>query len=311
MNENTQDRFHIGPWLELVRVPNLFTVPGDPWAGAMIAAAVAGRGPAGVALMLVGVASTLLYVFGLLLNDWVDRGQDGETRPERPLPRGAVEAQRVLTVAVASGALGLLFAALAGPAVFFVALVLCGLIVLYNLGLKASRLFGALGMGACRGSSLLLGAASVGISWPVWAAAAALATYIGAVTWLAFEEDGPRPTGMACRLPVGAMGFGFAIALSGLSGGRATPWMGIVGCLVFALGLAGVSAAAAALASAGAARDPERFRAAVGRLIRGLIPWQAAWVLAAANGGRGALLAALLLSGGLIARGLGRRWSGS
>ncbi len=311
MDEDIRSELRIGPWLELIRVPNLFTVPGDPWAGAMIAGAVAGHAPGIVALMPAGVASTLLYVFGLLLNDWVDRDRDRATRPERPLPRGAVGASRVLTAAVFCAAGGLVFAAFAGRVVLLAALVLCVLVVLYNLGLKASRLFGAIGMGACRGSSLLLGAAVVGVPWPVWAAAAALATYIGAVTWLAFEENGPQPTGKVCRLPLGAMGFGFATALLGMGADHAIVWTGIIGCLVFALGLAGVSASVSALESAGIARDPARFQAAIGRLIRGLVPWQAAWILTAAGAGRGTVLAVLVLLGGLLARRLGGHWAGS
>ena len=53
-------------WLQLFRLPNLLTVPGDPIAGAILASA--GQGITVERVFLVAVASVGLYAAGLLMN---------------------------------------------------------------------------------------------------------------------------------------------------------------------------------------------------------------------------------------------------
>ncbi|MEI6872694.1 MAG: UbiA family prenyltransferase, partial [Verrucomicrobiota bacterium] len=73
-------------WLQLLRAPNLFTVPGDPIAGYLIA----NSGFFDISIVLVGMASLAFYGAGLLLNDLVDLREDSAERPDRPLPAGRV-----------------------------------------------------------------------------------------------------------------------------------------------------------------------------------------------------------------------------
>ncbi len=81
-----------GAWAELLRLPALFTVPGDALAGA--AAAGARPGPR----TLLAIASSLcLYEAGMALNDWADRAEDAVERPHRPLPSGRVRPAAALT----------------------------------------------------------------------------------------------------------------------------------------------------------------------------------------------------------------------
>jgi 4-hydroxybenzoate polyprenyltransferase len=76
-------------WVELLRLPALFTVPGDALAGA--AAAGARPNPR----TLVAIASSLcLYEAGMALNDWADRAEDAVDRPHRPLPSGRISRPR-------------------------------------------------------------------------------------------------------------------------------------------------------------------------------------------------------------------------
>ncbi len=78
----------LGAWAELLRLPALFTVPGDALAGA--AAASARPGPR--TLLAIG-SSLCLYEAGMALNDWADRAEDAAERPHRP-SRPAVSAPR-------------------------------------------------------------------------------------------------------------------------------------------------------------------------------------------------------------------------
>src|SRR5271168_4002552 len=85
-------------WLQLFRAPNLFTVPGDPLAGFLLASAGAGVFHPAIAAII--LASLLFYGFGLLLNDLMDLCEDCAERPSRPLPSGAVNPKVVWVVAI-------------------------------------------------------------------------------------------------------------------------------------------------------------------------------------------------------------------
>ncbi|MZG15114.1 prenyltransferase, partial [Streptomyces sp. SID5914] len=75
----------LGAWAELLRLPALFTVPGDALAGA----AAAGARPGPRTLLAIG-SSLCLYEAGMALNDWADRAEDAAERPHRPLPSGRI-----------------------------------------------------------------------------------------------------------------------------------------------------------------------------------------------------------------------------
>ncbi|MGB8355234.1 MAG: UbiA family prenyltransferase [Chthoniobacteraceae bacterium] len=174
-------------WLQLFRAPNLFTVPGDPLAGFLLAsgAAVKFRPE----LLYVIVASMALYGFGLLLNDLMDFGMDRVERPSRPLPSGRANRGVVWVVAVLLVALGLGLCAMASPMTLYFGATLVVAIVAYNCGLKKIPGIGAVVMGICRGLNLMLGATLVA-PFSVFAIAAALVvtSYITAVTSLARVE---------------------------------------------------------------------------------------------------------------------------
>ena len=81
-------------WLQLFRVPNLLTVPGDPLAGFLIAAG--GRLDSRAACAV--VASLAFYAAGLAMNDLADFAEDTRERPKRPLPSGAIPRSTAWTV---------------------------------------------------------------------------------------------------------------------------------------------------------------------------------------------------------------------
>jgi len=115
-------------WLELLRLPNLLTVPGDPLMGYL---AGGGRLDDPLLPWLAG-AVLLLYALGLVDNDLCDVATDRVERPGRPLPSGRVGlgAARLARLGAALG--GLALAARAGSAPLGGALVLLILILAYN-----------------------------------------------------------------------------------------------------------------------------------------------------------------------------------
>ncbi|HOW96309.1 MAG TPA: UbiA family prenyltransferase [Kiritimatiellia bacterium] len=295
-------------WLQLLRVPNLLTVPGDPIAGFLLAAGrqaasgMAGRLSAAVA------ASLCFYAGGLLLNDVLDLETDRRERPFRPLPSGGASPRCALAAAVSLLLAGVGLSAALGPRARDVGLALAAAVVLYNGGGKRAPFFGSALMGVCRALSLLLGATAFpGLAgWPplVVAGAGALGLYILSVTNLARREAEPGPVGRAKSWPVGALTLGlmvFGAVTVRLGGGGAglfvAPWF-LAGSVAF-------------LASVRLAGPPERARripAAVGALLRALLPLQAALAWGAGAGPAGGLAGIVLLAVWPVSRILGRRF---
>ncbi len=228
-------------WLQLFRLPNLFTVPGDPLAGFLIATG----GRLDLRALCAVLASLAIYAAGLAMNDLADFAEDTRDRPKRPLPSGAIPRNTAWFATVNLTLLGLAFSFLAGPQALLMGVGTVLGVVLYNFLTKKIPVIGALNMGVCRGFSLLLGAAaglgpdpqmleaasnlaffqpvlaalltalapSSGQRFFVFAIGAALivSIYIAAVTNLARHETKRDYPKLARMLPLGALLIGFVI----------------------------------------------------------------------------------------------------
>src|SRR5215210_7748613 len=130
------------PYLQLVRLPNVFTAAADSLAGWLLV-----RGSFDEPrrwLPLVG-ASMAIYAAGIALNDVFDYDIDLIERPDRPLPSGRVS--RRLAAGLGGGllVLGLVLAGLSGSAIsLIVAGLLAGCVVTYDAGAKRTVLGPAL-----------------------------------------------------------------------------------------------------------------------------------------------------------------------
>lgn len=179
-------------YLELVRLPNLFTAPGDVVAGYLIVSA--GTVPSWGHLAVLIAASVCFYAAGVVLNDYFDRRLDAEERPERPIPSGRIGERDALSLGALLLAAGCIMAAGAGVASLVVAMLLAGCIVLYDAKGKRIEYVGSLNMGACRFLNVVLGASGAALlapeTWPsdVLPVALAVMLYIAAVTLLATGE---------------------------------------------------------------------------------------------------------------------------
>ncbi|MGW1957225.1 SCO3242 family prenyltransferase [Streptomyces sp. NPDC001920] len=170
-------------WAELLRLPAVFTVPGDALAGA---AATAGR-PDRRTLLAIG-SSLCLYEAGMALNDWADRTEDAMERPQRPLPSGRVHPVSAFTAACGLTGAGLALAARAGRPALAVAVPLAATVWAYDLALKHTPA-GPAAMAAARALDLLLGAAATsGHTREALPSAALLGTHALAVTTVSRQE---------------------------------------------------------------------------------------------------------------------------
>ena len=170
-------------WAELLRLPALFTVPGDALAGAAATAAA----PNPRTLLAIG-SSLCLYEAGMALNDWADREEDAAERPHRPLPSGRIHPAAALSAACALTGAGLALAARAGRPALAVAAPLAATVWAYDLALKHTPA-GPVAMATARGLDLLLGAAATtGRTRGALGPAALLGTHTLAVTAVSRQE---------------------------------------------------------------------------------------------------------------------------
>ena len=179
------------PYLELIRVPNLFTAAGDVLAGYLIVSR--GDGVVWRDLVALVAASVALYAAGVVLNDYFDRDVDRVERPERPIPSGRVVPATALSFGAALLGVGGLLAALVRTPSLLTAAVLAGAILLYDARGKRIPYLGSVNMGACRFLNVLLGASGASALGDQWLAAAIpvatiVLVYIAAVTLLSTGE---------------------------------------------------------------------------------------------------------------------------
>lgn len=199
-------------WLQLIRVPNLTTVPGDTLAGACLAGiAIGGHRPALAAVIGAGIC---LYAGGLALNDWADTEEDCRSRPFRPIPSGRISRRTAFLTAMLLLTAGIGLTFFSGWMSWMTACILAGVIVLYNLVLKPLKLWASLAMGLCRGLNVLLGATAAGmaVEWGhVVGFAVGVFLYIAVVTWIASDETIRKRIGLKRWMPAMIMGVTFIL----------------------------------------------------------------------------------------------------
>jgi 4-hydroxybenzoate polyprenyltransferase len=286
-------------WAQLLRVPNLPTIPGDPAVGAMLAAwtlqSANGPGAAGapavhvpaIAAMGWAIAASLcIYCAGLLANDWFDLSEDRRDRPDRPLPSGAVRPRVVLGSAMAMSAVGVACAFVASIPAGLTALALCACVVAYDAGGKRVPLLGSLLMGTCRGGSVWLGAAAVNppqMPWFSLLAAIVIGGYIAGVTAIAKGETTGKPVGPRRWIPAAVLAtwaafeffaYGQLLLITGLYFARTVAFFLVVMAMLWAI---------RAAKRLGPGAKPTSVPWVVGLLIRGLFPIQASFAALAGS----------------------------
>ena len=227
------------PYLQLIRLPNVFTAAADSLAGWVV---VRGSFEEPRRWVPLAAASMAIYAAGIALNDVFDYRTDLVERPGRPLPSGRVSRRFAAILGGVLLAAGPLLAAASGSttsAAVALGLALC--VLGYDLGLKRTLLGPEL-MGACRGLNVLLGASQFpGFGGPrVWLFAGAMAMFVAGLTWISRHEAisgrrggaifGAALQGVAL---LGLLGLSLGIGLASPSdGGR--PARGLIGLVVLA-----------------------------------------------------------------------------
>jgi len=175
-------------YLELVRLPNLFTAAAD-----IVAAYFYSHGAWSWTLdaTLLVAASICLYAGGVALNDVCDVRRDALERQRRPIPSGRLSRREAGAVASILLGLGVVLAFAASAFSGIVATALVVAIALYDGVLKVTFLAPAM-MGLCRALNWLLGASLVPISLDLASTLPVLViwVYVTSLTLFARREAG-------------------------------------------------------------------------------------------------------------------------
>lgn len=183
----------IKEYLLLIRLPNVFTTPSNILAGYFAAVAVGEAN--GAHLIAIMFSSGLLYIAGIILNDYFDIEIDKRERPSRPLPSGKISKMYALGIAIVA----LLIANTMALFVSLVSLAVSGVLTLaiiaYDYRLKHSVL-GPFAMGSTRFLNVIFGASPVLLYIDnhslaiLGTAAASLFFYVSSITLLSKKEVG-------------------------------------------------------------------------------------------------------------------------
>lgn len=224
-------------YLQLIRLPNVFTTPSNILAGYFAAVTTTTAAEAdGVHLIALMVSSGLLYIAGIVLNDYFDIEIDKKERPSRPLPSGKISKGYALTIAIVALLIANIIALVVGPISLAISLALTLLIIAYDYQLKYTVL-GPFAMGGTRSLNVIFGASpvllyidnhSVAI---VAAAAASLFFYVSSITILSKKEVGKeRPNSTLVILIV----FGVILAIVPLGMLLQFEWTFLLNLSIFA-----------------------------------------------------------------------------
>jgi 4-hydroxybenzoate polyprenyltransferase len=203
-------------YLLLIRLPNVFTIPSNILAGYFATFTTAEID--GIHLAALIISSGLLYIAGIVLNDYFDFAIDKRERPSRPLPSGKISKGRALTIAIVALLIANTIALVVGPASFAVSLALTLAIIAYDYHLKHGML-GPFAMGATRFLNVIFGASPVLLYINNYSlailgtAAASLFLYISAITILSKKEAENESRNSAI---VFLIVFGVIFAIAGL-----------------------------------------------------------------------------------------------
>jgi len=142
-------------YLLLVRLPNTFTVPSNILAGYFALILPSYSNVSHLAILI--LSSLLLYLSGIVFNDYFDIEEDRKERPFRPLPSGKVTKQKAFIIAAASMLAGNILIFAVGATSVVISIILSATIIAYNFRLKHT-IAGPFTMGAARFLNVFLGA---------------------------------------------------------------------------------------------------------------------------------------------------------
>jgi 4-hydroxybenzoate polyprenyltransferase len=145
----------IRQYLLLIRLPNAFTAPSNILTGYFTVVLPSYANVSNLSILI--LSSALLYISGIVFNDYFDIEVDRQERPFRPLASGKVTKQKAFTIAAAAMITANFLAFTVSTASFIVAIILSATVIGYDYRLKQT-MAGPVTMGSARFLNIFLGA---------------------------------------------------------------------------------------------------------------------------------------------------------
>jgi 4-hydroxybenzoate polyprenyltransferase len=217
-------------YIILVRLPNIFTAASNVLSGYFTIVATVSSSFINLHLLyLVGLmtSSSLLYLAGIVFNDYFDIEIDKKERLTRPLPSGKITKRKALTIAISSMIAANVIALVINWTSFIIAIILTTIIIAYDYRLKHNNITGPIVMGLARSINVILGASpalstlllSVTASKMLLFIAISLFLYVVAISILSKKEVSGKATNL---IIISSLSIVFvdiaAIAIAGLIG---------------------------------------------------------------------------------------------
>ena len=141
-------------YLRLVRIANVFTTVSNIILGYFFFTNINNLDYF-IIVKLIAI-SAMLYIGGMVLNDYFDIKIDKKERPWRPLSSNKITKKNALVIILFSFSYSLIFSFIIGLNTFIITLIMIALIFLYNKFLK-NTIYGPINMGVIRSLNILLG----------------------------------------------------------------------------------------------------------------------------------------------------------
>jgi 4-hydroxybenzoate polyprenyltransferase len=217
-------------YIILVRLPNIFTAASNVLSGYFTIVATVSSSFINLHLLyLVGLmtSSSLLYLAGIVFNDYFDIEIDKKERLTRPLPSGKITKRKALTIAISSMIAANVITLVINWTSFIIAIILTTIIIAYDYRLKHNNITGPIVMGLARSINVILGASpalstlllSVTASKMLLFIAISLFLYVVAISILSKKEVSGKATNL---IIISSLSIVFvdiaAIAIAGLIG---------------------------------------------------------------------------------------------
>lgn len=140
-------------YLQIIRLPNVFTAMADIFAGHFIIF----QGIEYISFFLTLASSSALYTGGMVLNDYFDSAIDMAERPNRPIPSGRIKRNTAGILGMILITTGIILPLFISRVSFGIAILIAALVISYNAFTKFIKIAGPVNMGLCRYMNFMLG----------------------------------------------------------------------------------------------------------------------------------------------------------
>lgn len=175
----------IRPYLQLVRIPGIFTA----FTNVLLGFFVVQANTSWETLVPLLLASGFLYLGGMTLNDYFDFKTDLKNRSFRPIPSGKISKESALLIGISFLTVANAFSVFGGTQSLIISLAMTIVILSYNVKVKTIPIVGIFCLSSIRFLNVLLGASIVQLDFKVAILAVPVAIFVGAISVLAKTED--------------------------------------------------------------------------------------------------------------------------